>query len=199
VRFLKSVFFLRRPSDQRIREFLADQKDRPFSYQEVGATRERAPHGYNVAHRRVQLGSDEDVFESAKAAIREWKMFAMPWIQLCWPAAPIEAGTTVGVLVSHFGFWSVNAARIVYTIDESDESRRFGFAYGTLDGHAEIGEERFTVEFQADQTVWYEIYAFSRPRGLALWAYPISRALQKRFGRDSMLAMQCAVSGDAQR
>jgi uncharacterized protein (UPF0548 family) len=188
------MFFTRRPLDHRIREFLAGEKDQQFSYQQVGATRDNAPNGYNVDRHQIQLGNGEAAFEQAKAAIREWKMFAMPWIQLCWPDVPIEIGSTVGVLVSHFGFWSLNAARIVYTIDEGGEPHRYGFAYGTLTGHAEIGEERFTVEFRRDRTVWYEIYAFSRPHGLARWAYPFSRGLQRRFARDSMSAMRRSVT-----
>jgi uncharacterized protein (UPF0548 family) len=171
------VFFTRRPSDRRIRDFLTAQRNQPFSYQQVGATRERAPQGFNVDRSQIQLGSGEVALERAKAAIRDWKMFAMPWIQLCWPAAPIEMGSTVGVLVSHIGFWSLNAARIVYIIDEK---QRYGFAYGTLPGHAEIGEERFSVELRQDETVWYEIYAFSRPRGLSRCA---STKLRARFAK----------------
>jgi uncharacterized protein (UPF0548 family) len=88
----------------------------------------------------------------------------------------------------------MNACRIVYVIDESSNSQRYGFAYGTLPDHAEIGEERFTVEFNPhDQTVWYDLYAVSRPSALALWAYPFTRSLQKRFARDSKAAMQRAV------
>jgi len=57
-----------------------------------------------------------------------------------------------------------------------------------------MGEERFPVEFnRADQTVWYDIYAFLRPGMLARSAYPLSRALQKRFAADSWMAMQKAV------
>jgi uncharacterized protein (UPF0548 family) len=193
LRHNKGVFFVQKPGDRRIREYLAAQKVQPLSYQEAGATREGAPPGYNIDHNRIQLGRGEDVFERAKAAIREWKMFAMPWVELCWRSAPIEIGSTVGVLVSHFGFWSLNAARIVYLIDDSGDTQRFGFAYGTLDGHAEMGEERFTVEFHPAGTVWYDLYAFSRPRGLARCAYPISRVLQRRFARDSMAAMRRAT------
>jgi len=188
------MFSISRFSDHQIREYLTAQYDESFSYQEVGATRERAPNGFTVDRSRIQLGSGEAAFKRAKAAIREWKMFAMPWIQLCWPDAPIEIGSTVGVLVSHFGFWSLNPARIVYTIDEIGDPQRFGFAYGTLTGHAEIGEERFTVEFRRDQTVWYEIYAFSRPHRVARCAYPLSRGLQRRFARDSMSAMRRSVT-----
>jgi uncharacterized protein (UPF0548 family) len=57
-----------------------------------------------------------------------------------------------------------------------------------------MGEVRFTVEFHAaDETVWYDLYAFSRPRALARLAYPYTRALQKQFAADSTKAMLRAV------
>ena len=88
----------------------------------------------------------------------------------------------------------MNACRIIYVIEEHGSSEKYGFAYGTLPNHAEIGEERFTVEFHPeDKTVWYDIYAFSRPTALARLAYPFTRSLQKRFGRDSKAVMQRAV------
>jgi uncharacterized protein (UPF0548 family) len=122
-------------------------------------------------------------------------MFDMPWIQLCWPDAAIEESATVAVLLSHFGFWSLNASRIVYVIDENGSDKKFGFAYGTLVQHAERGEERFSVEFHSkDQSVWYDVCAFSKPNLLARLAYPFARSLQKRFAADSKLAMQRAVS-----
>jgi len=122
-------------------------------------------------------------------------MFNLGWVHLCWPGAPLIPGTTVAVLVSHLGFWSMNATRIVYVVDDVHEpTQRYGFAYGTLPGHAELGEERFTVEFNsADQSVWYDLYAFSRPGPLARLAYPFSRSLQKRFATDSKAAMLRAV------
>jgi len=123
----------------------------------------------------------------------------MPWLELCWPDAPIEPGSTVAIVVSHFGFWSLNASRIVYVIDERNSIQRFGFAYGTLPQHGEVGEERFTVEFHpADGSVWYDLYAFSRPSAPARLAYPFTRPLQKRFGRDSKAAMRRAVESGAQ-
>jgi uncharacterized protein (UPF0548 family) len=119
----------------------------------------------------------------------------MPWIQLGWPDAPIEVGATVAVLVSHLGFWSLNASRIVYVIGQDGIDKKFGFAYGTLAQHAERGEERFSVEFHSeDQSVWYDVYAFSKPNLLARLAYPFARSLQKSFAADSKLAMQKAVS-----
>ena len=70
---------------------------------------------------------------------------------------------------------------------------KYGFAYGTLPDHGERGEERFTVELDTDQTVWYDLYAFSRPSAVARVAYPFTRLLQKRFATDSKAAMQKAV------
>jgi uncharacterized protein (UPF0548 family) len=128
-------------------------------------------------------------------AIRAWQMFNMPWLRLDRTSAPIQVGTDIAVSVHHFGFYSLNACRIVYVVDEEDPVKRFGFAYGTLMEHAESGEERFTVEWNRDDTIWYDILAFSRPRQmLARLGYPLSRLLQKRFAEDSKAAMLEAVS-----
>ena len=189
------MFCSTKPSPTSILAFLSVQQSQTFSYSEVGSSRQRAPAGYTVDYNRVNLGQGVDTFERAKRAVIRWKMFDMPWLDLCWPDTPIEPGSTVSVVVSHLGFWSMNACRIVYVIEEHGSSERYGFAYGTLAGHAEIGEERFMVEFNPnDQSVWYDLYAFSRPSSLARLAYPFARALQKRFARDSKAAMQKAVS-----
>ena len=183
------------PSRDRICAFIESQRGQPFSYSEQGATRERrAPRGYAVDRNRIQLGRGAGVFARAVEALRQWKMFDTGWIELCWPDTPIQVGSTVAVVALHYGFWSLNASRVVYVVDDGGERPRYGFAYGTLTEHAETGEERFTVELRPeDQTVWYDIYAFSRPNGLARWGYPLSRRLQKRFARDSKEAMRRAV------
>jgi uncharacterized protein (UPF0548 family) len=188
------MFSLSKPSSEVIRTFLVAQKGRQFSYHHVGASLATAPDGYIVDHNRVQLGVGTAVFERARDAIRRWKMFEMSWLELCWPNVPIAAGSTVAVVVHHLGFWSLNACRIVYTIEDRGAVERYGFAYGTLSDHAEMGEERFTVELHGnDETVWYDIYAFFRPRPLARLAHPFTRALQKRFASDSKAAMKRAV------
>jgi uncharacterized protein (UPF0548 family) len=188
------MFCLSKPSRESIRVFISAQKDQSFSYTEVGASKERIQTGYTVDHNRIHLGKGDEVFERAKKAIRQWSMFNMPWVDLCWPDTPIESGATVAVLVSHFGLWSLNACRIVYVVDEHGALKRYGFSYGTLLEHGEIGEERFTVEQQAkDNSVWYDIYAFSRPKFVTRLGFPFARALQKRFARDSKLAMLKAV------
>jgi uncharacterized protein (UPF0548 family) len=189
------MFRLTKPSDEELRRFLSTQKDSPFSYPEVGASARTLPQGYTVDRNSTQLGRGEAKWQRAVEAIRGWKMFNISWIHVYPPAAPIEVGTEVAVVVSHFGFYSLNACRIVYVVEEENLVKRFGFAYGTLEEHVESGEERFTVEWHsADNRVSYDIFAFSRPRSfLARFAYPLSRSVQRKFGRDSKAAMLNAV------
>jgi uncharacterized protein (UPF0548 family) len=185
------MFLTTKPNAEEIDKFLRDRSFDDFSYSEIGATKTNTPVGYTVDHNRIKLGYGVEVYERAKTAIRRWKMFDIDWVKLYYDDTPIEAGQTVAIMVSHFGFYSLNAARIVYTLDESAEIDRFGFAYGTLTEHAEIGEERFSVEFHHDSNeVWYDLYAFSKPGSIfAKIGYPLSRYLQQSFARDSKQAM----------
>jgi uncharacterized protein (UPF0548 family) len=183
-----------KPGRKAIDAFIASQHGLKFTYDEVGGTRGQAPTGYNVDHNRVQVGRGAEDFERAKDAIRKWKMFEMPQVELCWPEARIETGTTVAVMVSHGVFWSLSACRIAYVLEERGTVEKYGFAYGTLPEHGVAGEERFSVEFHSrDQTVWYDMYAFSRPNLLARLAYPYTRAVQRRFARGAKEAMRRAV------
>lgn len=188
---------LHEPTTREVEAFLEAQADSRFSYPEVGATRKGAPPYYKVDRNRVRLGTGEEAFEVAVAAMRQWKMFDLGWVRIAWPGASIREGTTVAVVARTAGFWSLNAARIVYTLDEVNVTgRRFGFAYGTLRDHAEMGEERFTVELhRSDGSVWYELFAFSRPRlWLAQMGYPLARVYQRRFARDSKAVMARTVA-----
>ena len=191
-----AVFLIRPPSRQQIERFLAAQRDLAYTYPEVGATRATAaPASYRADHNRIRIGAGAAAFERAAAALRDWAMFDIGWVRLYWPETPLVTGATFGVAIKHFGFWSLNSARIVYLLDEDGPSRRHGFAYGTLPGHAESGEERFMVEWRHDDdSVWYDLFAFSRPNHPLTWAgYPLTRMLQRRFARDSKAAMARAT------
>ena len=184
------MFLLRKPSDEAIRRFISSQHGLPFSYREVGETRsEEAPAGYTVDHNRIRLGEGENIYQRAVSALRSWQQFDLGWVQIVPPNTPVEVGRTVAVRAHTFGFWSLNACRIVYVIDE--EEKRFGFAYGTLPNHVECGEERFSIERHEDDSVWYDIYAFSHPEHpLVRLGFPIARKLQKRFVRASLAVMK---------
>lgn len=189
------MFLFKQPSEDRIQLFLSSQLDQTFSYHEVGGSRIGAPTGYTLDHNRIKIGEGLEVFTRAVAAVQSWKIFQLGWVKLYWTEKPPKAGATVALLVNHFAFWSLNACRIVYLIEEDGPVQRYGFAYGTLPEHAERGEERFTVEWHHDDdSVWYDIFAFSRPSHLlARIGYPLSRALQKRFAKDSQRAIVEAV------
>jgi uncharacterized protein (UPF0548 family) len=185
---------LLKPTPEAVRHFLARQTGRPFSYPEVSHTRDTPPPGYVVDHRRARLGEGRAAFEAACAAVRRWEMFRLGWVQICWPDAPIEPGTVVATLASAGGMWWLNACRIVYVVDETVPLRRYGFAFGTLEEHVECGEERFTIEWRDDDSVWYDVLAFSRPQHwLARLGYPLTRWTQKRFGVGSLAVMTAAV------
>nr|WP_256379180.1 DUF1990 domain-containing protein [Kocuria sp. UCD-OTCP] len=69
--------------------------------------------------------------------------------------------------------------QVVYVVEEE---RQRGFAYGTLQGHPEQGEERFCVEWREDDAIVFTITAFSRPgTWWSLILAPISHLLQQRY------------------
>jgi len=182
------MFLARQPTAETIRQFISSQHDLPFSYREVGATRhEETPPGYKIDHNRLRLGDGEAVYLRAVAALRNWKQFDLGWVTIVPAGTPVEVGRIVAVQASTFGFWSLSAARIVYIIEDEGPVRRFGFAYGTLPNHVECGEERFMIEWLEDNSVWYDIYAFSHPEHpLVRLGFPIARKLQKRFAKESL-------------
>src|SRR5215213_5127464 len=125
------------------------------------------------------------------------KLYETVWTKLCWLEAPIKEGTVVGTLGRHFGLWALNACRIAYVIEEEEPLlQRYGFAFGTLPTHVERGEERFMVEWHcADDSVWYEVFAFARPaHPLASVGPPFVRLVQRRFAAASLRAMVAAVN-----
>ena len=139
--------------------------------------------------RRSSAAAD---FDRARASLCAWRHFDLGWVEVFPRNASIDVGTSIAVLIRHLGFWSLNGARVVYRLEESDT--RFGFAYGTLTNHAEAGEEIFEVGFDRDSgDVTYRLRAASRPRAaLTRIGYPVARALQARFRRDSARAMRKA-------
>ena len=188
------MFFLHRPSAQVIERLIAHSQELPLSYGPVGLA-QRATKPFDVDETVVVIGKGRADFGRARAAIAAWKQFDVGWAELFPKNAPIEPGTVVTLLIRHLGFWSLNGCRIVYRVGEADADHRFGFAYGTLSNHAEMGEEIFEVVLDPDtDEVTYRIHAASRPRALlARFGYPIARVLQARFRRDSVQAMKRAT------
>ena len=93
----------------------------------------------------------------------------------------LRPGDTANLLIP-FGPFGIGApVRVVYVIDEPD---RKGFAYGTLPGHPESGEESWVLTRADDGSVWMSIRAFSRPATKRWWVvYPVLRIVQEVFTR----------------
>jgi uncharacterized protein (UPF0548 family) len=189
------MFLLPKPTNQQIQQFISSLAHSNYSYRELGATASNIPCSYTVDHNRVQLGRGASTWSLAVSAIKSWQMFKLGWVRLCWPDAAIRSGSNVAVLVRHYGFYSLNGARIVYVVEDDGPTKRFGFAYGTLADHAESGEERFVVEWdQVTDNVYYDLLAFSKPaKLLSRIAFPLSRILQRRFAADSKAVMAAFV------
>ena len=185
------MFRISEPSEQDAVQFVSSQCNLPFTYAEVGATNATPPSGYRVDHNRIRLGEGEATYRRGVKALKSWQQFDLGWVGIAPRGVAVEVGATVAVKARGFGTWSLNASRVVYVIDEP---RRWGFAYGTLPDHVERGEERFLIEWLEDDTVWYDILAFSRPQHpLVRLSAPLARLLQKRFARESLLRMKSAT------
>ncbi|MBX9790977.1 MAG: DUF1990 domain-containing protein [Pirellulales bacterium] len=191
-----------KPSADLLRRFLDAQARLPHTYDAVGATRGEGwagnvPKGFVVDHTRACLGSGARTWLAANHALREWRQFHLGWVEP-WPTdVPLLPGKVVAIVARIGPVYWLNACRIT-CIDEVRDApiEYFSFSNGTLPGHAERGEERFRIEWHhADDSVWYDILAFSRPHHvLARLGYPVVRLLQKRFARDSVAAMRRATA-----
>ncbi len=150
------------------------------TYPEVGATiGGPLPEGYDLLRRSRVIGHGGDDFAQAAESLMTWQMHRRAGLAVA-PSTPrATAGTNV-VLTLTAGPARITApCRVVHVTDTSAAT---GFAYGTLPGHLECGEESFTVRLAADGQVSLNIVAFSRP---ALWYsrlfVPVSRLVQHRI------------------
>ncbi|MUL80172.1 DUF1990 family protein [Mycolicibacterium sp. CBMA 226] len=163
---------------------LSDLADLTFTYPDVGATAGTLPDGYHHAHDSCQIGSGRTRFNSAGDAVLRWGMQRGVGMRV--EATTVTAATGTDML-GRLGPVQV-PCRVVYVVDEPD---RRGFAYGTLPGHPESGEELFTVRYDpASDAVFAEVTAFSRP---ALWwsrlGAPVARVAQRFIGRRYLRAV----------
>lgn len=149
------------------------------TYPEVGVTGGELPPGYHHLRRRVPLGAGRAVFDAAAAALLGWQMHVRSVARVA-ATAPRAGPDVIVVLTVGVGPLRVNApCRVVRVVDEQ---RRQGFAYGTLPGHPERGEESFVVELDGDEAVSFAITAFSRPASLlAKLAGPLGSLAQREM------------------
>jgi uncharacterized protein (UPF0548 family) len=158
----------------------------------VGLKDNRLPFAFSRDYSESLLGRGDAVLARARHGFERWEMFDLGWVSVANLSAAIAPGQTVCVKVFSLGLWSLNLSRIV---DIVDTPNRFGFIYATTELHLENGEERFLLDFDPGSGhVRYILEAVSRPRNtLAQLGFPITRAFQHRFARESHLRMQQIV------
>lgn len=150
----------------------------PYSYPEIGRTRDGdLPSGYRRLHRQVTMPGGRDRFDTLAEALMGWRLHTGAGLDMRVSSLRV-AQSAVLTATLHLGpFRIATRCRVVYVIDEPD---RVGFAYGTLPGHPERGEERFLLRFDQDR-ISFELLAFSVNASLlARLGGPVSRAVQDR-------------------
>ena len=151
---------VRRDATGRLRELT----DAALTYPEVGATRDdRLPGGYGHVFRDVLVGAGPEVFRRTADRLLGWDVHRGAGLKVTGTHDRALLGAVVllqaGPVVAGLQF----PCRVVYTISEPG---RQGFAYGTLPGHPEQGEEAFLVTITDGTDVHFRIRAFSRPATL---------------------------------
>jgi uncharacterized protein (UPF0548 family) len=152
-----------------------------FTYPEVGATADSGlPAGYHHLRHRVRLRTTD--LDAAAEAIITFAMHRATGARVTASAARAAPGVHVTVRLGLAGVGITAPCRVVWTVSEPD---RAGFAYGTLPGHPERGEESFVVTREPGGSVEFEVTAFSRP---ATWytrvAGPVVPLAQKLYARN---------------
>ena len=131
-----------------------------LTYGEVGSTATTLPSGYRHLRRTVRIGHGRAAFDTSADALLGWQVQLRAGVRVASSSGRAEPGTVVRLGWGAGPFRLAAPCRVVYTVDEP---RRRGFAYGTLPGHPEAGEEAFVVERQDDESVTFTVTAFSRP------------------------------------
>ncbi|MBQ0987874.1 DUF1990 domain-containing protein [Streptomyces sp. F63] len=151
------------------------------TYPETGATRGGPlPAGYPLRTRRsLRIGSGPGAYERAGAFVLSWGPQRAAGLAPH-PDTPAEEGGTV-LLVPRPGGLRLPGplipCRVLWAEYGPD---RTGFAYGSLPGHPECGEESFTVVRDDDGTVRAEIAVFSRAAArYTRLAGPVARGAQR--------------------
>lgn len=184
-----------RPSDSTAMKRLVERLDAArLTYSDLGATLAGGrPEGFNHDRYETGLGHGPESFRRAVAGLRAWEAHRLPGVRVFPEGQDIQIGATVVVTLGTPLLAVAAPCRIVRLIEEET---RWGFAYGTLPGHPEQGEEAFVVSMSPDRSVRFEIVAFSRPGdALVRLLGPVGRSVQKVGTNGYLRALARFVDG----
>ncbi len=174
-----------------------DAQSLELSYKEVGISQSSSsPCTFRRDHCAIELDDDEGSFDRARQALRRWQAHIGAGARIAPVDPPIEVGQVVVVAMKFPGFTAIAPCRIVWVVDEHD---RFGFAYGTLEGHPERGEESFVIS-RVGARVTFEINAASRPAALlSRLGAPVARSIQKNITQRYLNSLKHASASGSVR
>lgn len=159
------------------------------SYDHVGSTlrTDGHPGRYEAS---VHLGSGDDVLGAAREALRSWVPQRSIGATIRPDGVRPDLGETlvIGLGVGRARLLVPN--RIVAVVDEPD---RYAFAYGTLPGHPERGEELFLVHRHDDGEVVLTIRVDAGPAPALARMGAVVRPLQRGALRRYLAAVAAHV------
>ena len=149
----------------------------PFTYPDVGATQDdELPPGYAHGRRAAVVGHGHEAFRRAVDAVFDWRMQKGVGLRVRAGGPPTQPGTVVVLTAGARRLGYDIPCRVVWARTDGDAQ---GFAYGSLPGHPESGEESFLVELRGGDVV-FTTRVFSRLASpLARLGGPVSRAVQE--------------------
>jgi uncharacterized protein (UPF0548 family) len=160
---------LGRPRAEALADHLAQAESAAVTYDAIGMSLGRADPGTLPTYERhLEVGRGDEGFARACEQLRRWRQHRAIAASVHPGLPPLEEGATLLVLLPLVVATLVVPCRIVAVVDEPG---RFGFAYGTLPGHVERGEESFVVERRPDGSVRFTVRVVAEP------ATPVLRAI----------------------
>ncbi len=152
------------------------------TFASVGATKFGSPvAGFHFGTYSDTIGHGPADWDAARDGLRAWAAHAGAGVSITPPNTPLTEGETVIARTRVGPMHVLIPCRVVYVVDEAD---RFGFAYATLPGHPEDGEEAFIVSRDADSGVTFTVSAISRHAELlAKLGAPVSRLVQRQTNK----------------
>ena len=160
-------------------ELVRELASAELTYHSAGATKATLPTGYHPQPPARLTATAPGPFGAPAAGLPRGHAPLRAGLRVPASTPTAEPGTVVLLGIGVGPLRMRAPCRVVYSITEP---QRKGFAYGTLPGHPESGEEAFTISQRDDGLVVFTITAFSRPATIAARAAgPLGLLIQRHF------------------
>ncbi len=157
----------------------------PLSYSRDSTVADEVPAGFRCFQVEMRLKRRD--FDGAARDLMGWRMHEKAGLRVHGSDPTAQTGTVVLMRLGPGPFSLRIPCRVVEVFDEP---RRKGFAYGTLAGHPESGEERFVLDHDLDGGIHLTVAGVSKPASFpAKLGGPVSRAVQDRMTRRYLAAL----------